>query len=255
MPQQLIRTITILFVMLVMVACSANSTATIPPSPQPINITISPSLEPSRNALHICAKNLPNIALFVEKMPVSSQDFRSFDLILWWGEMTGEVRHAFPLGEDELVVIINQDNPNVELSTGELIALFNGRVNDWTDISLYNQPVSVWTYPPENEMSDAIRSAILNEQTFSRLAHLAPSPQAMLEAITNDPGGIGYVPKSWLPAEVSPSLIEPEIQIALRKPILALANSEPHGNLHDLLNCLQDGEGQKQLNEYYSPLN
>lgn len=245
----------ILFVLLVVAACSAPPTATIPPSPQPIYVSLAPSLESVRDALHTCANILPDIALFVETVPASAPDFKSYDLNIWWGDKPEDVDHAFPLGEDELVVIVNRDNPNIELRTSELAALFNGRVEDWTDISLYDQPVSVWTYPPENKMSDVFKSAILGSQSFSLLAHLAPSPQAMLEAVAGDPGGIGYVFKSWLPAKVSPSQIEPEIQNSLRKPILALVNTEPQSNLHDLLSCLQTGEGHKQLSEYYSPLN
>ena len=76
----------------------------------------------------------------------------------------------------------------------------------------------------------------------------------MLEAVASDPGGIGYVLKSWLPAQVTLSLIEPDIQKTLRKTILALVNSEPQGNLYDLLNCLQNGAGHDQLKEYHSPL-
>ncbi len=238
-----------------MAACSAPPAATIPPSPQPIYVSLSPALEHARNALHVCANNLPDIALFVETVPASAQDFSSYDLIIWWGEKPGEVDNAFPLGQDELVVIINQDNPNNKLGNNELIAVFDGRVEEWTDISLYDQPVSVWTYPPENMISGVFSSTILKGKSFSRLAHIAPSPQAMMEAIAGDPGGIGYVLKSWLPAKVSPTYIEPEIQNALRNPILVLVNSEPQGNLHDLINCLQNGEGHSQLLEYYSPRN
>lgn len=249
------KSIILFLILWALVACSTPSTGTIPPSPQPVNVSLSPSLEPARNALHICAINLPDIALFVDTVPASSQDFNKYDLIISWGEKPGKLDRAFPLGQDEIVIIINSDNPNNELSTNEVMALFNGRVEEWTEISLFDQPVSVWTFPPENIMSDTFGSAILKNQSFSHLANLAPSSQAMLEAIAGDPGGIGYILKSWLPDDVSPSSIEPELQNVLRKPILALVNSEPQGNLLDLLNCLQSGMGQDQLLEHYSPIN
>ena len=234
-------------------ACSAPPTATIPPSPQPVSVSFSPSLEPVRDALHTCANSLPEIALFVEKTPASAQDFETNDLIIWWGEKPEEMDYAFPLAEDELVVIINPENPNTALSTKELNALFNGRVEHWSDISIYNKPVSVWIYPPDNKLSDAFKSGILSAQRFSRLAYLALTPQAMLESVAGDPGGIGYVPRSWLTPEVSRSRIDPNLQITLRKPILALVNSEPQGNLLALLSCLQTGVGQERLLNNYSP--
>ncbi|MBE9474493.1 MAG: substrate-binding domain-containing protein [Chloroflexi bacterium] len=234
-------------------ACSAPPTATIPPSPQPVSVSFSPSLEPARDALHACANTLPEIALFIEKVPAAGQNFKTNDLIIWWGEKPGDMNYAFPLVEDELVVIINPENPNTELSTRELNALFNGRVENWSDISIYDQPVSVWIYPPDSKLSDAFGTAILGTQRFSRLAYLAPTPQAMLEAVAGDPGGIGYVPRSWLTSEVASSLIDPNLQITLRKPLLALVNSEPQGNLRALLNCLQTGVGQERLLDHYSP--
>lgn len=234
-------------------ACSTPPTATIPPSPQPVSVSFSPSLEPVRDALNACANSLPEIALFVEKVPAPAQDFKTNDLIIWWGEKPEDMNYAFPLAEDELVVIINPENPNTALSGSELNALFNGRVENWSDISIYNRPVSVWIYPPDNKLSVAFKSGILSAQRFSRLAYLAPTPQAMLEAVAGDPGGIGYVPRSWLTPKVSRSSIDPNLQIALRKPILALVNSDPQGNLLALLSCLQTGVGQERLLDHYSP--
>ena len=232
-------------------ACSASPTATIPPSPQPVKVSFSPSLEPVRDALYACANTLPEIALFIEKIPITAQDFKTNDLIIWWGEKPEEMDYAFPLAEDELVVITNLENPNMELSASELEALFDGRVENWSDISTYDKPVSVWIYPTESKLSDIFRVSILDTQRFSRLAFLAPSPQAMLEAVAADPGGIGYLPRSWLTPEVSHSLIDPNLQVMLRKPILALVNSEPQGNLSALLGCLQTGVGQERMLEHY----
>lgn len=234
-------------------ACSAPPTATIPPSPQPFSVSFSPALEPVREALNACANSLPEIALFVEKVPAPAQNFETNDLIIWWGEKPEDINYAFPLAEDELVVIINSENPNTALSASELNALFNGRVEHWSDISIYNQPVTVSIYPPDNKLSVAFKSAILSANRFSRLAHLAPTSQAMLEAVAGDPGGIGYVPRSWLTPKVSRSNLDPNLQIILRKPLLAMVNSEPQGNLLALLSCLQSGVGQERLLDHYSP--
>ena len=243
----------LLLLILWVAACGAPPTATIPPSPQPVSVSFSPSMEPVRDALHTCANTLPEIALFVEKTPASAQDFETIDMIIWWGEKPEEMDYAFSLAEDELVVIINPENPNSALSASELNALFNGRVEHWSDISTYNQPVSVWIYPPDNKLSVAFKSGILSAPRFSLLAYLAPTPQAMLEAVAGDPGGIGYVPRSWLTPKVSRSSIDPNLQITLRKPILALVNSEPQDNILALLSCLQTGVGQERLLDHYYP--
>ena len=236
-------------------SCSSPPTATIPPSPQPIRVSFSPALEPVRAALHACATSLPEIALFVDVIPESAQDFKTSDLILWWGDKPDEVEIAFPIAEDEFVVIVHQDNSNTEFSSSELRALFNGRVEHWSDISPYDQPVSVWVLQEESYLSEVFKSIVLGEQRYTPLAYLAPSPGPMLESVAAEPGGIGFVPRSWLSTDVSASQIETDLQIALRKPVLALVNAEPHAGLRELISCMQSGEGQGFLLDKFSPNN
>ena len=61
MPLKLIRSAIILFVLLVVSACSAPLTATIPPSPQPIYVSLSPSLIGSSVLLHALKETNTNI--------------------------------------------------------------------------------------------------------------------------------------------------------------------------------------------------
>ncbi|MCJ7536739.1 MAG: hypothetical protein MUO57_14520, partial [Anaerolineales bacterium] len=89
------------------------------------------------------------------------------------------------------------------------------------------------------------------EQRFSRLASVAPSPQAMLEAIGKTPGAVGFLPRSWTSPDVSIIKIEPDLQEALRKPLIVLTKTEPGAGLQNLLTCLQTGAGQAILEENY----
>ena len=238
-----------------LISCGSPPTATIPPSPQPIRVSFSPALEPVRDALHACATSLPEIALFVDVIPEPAQDFNSSDLVLWWGDKPKEVVFAFPLAEDELVVIVNLENPNTEFSDSELQALFSGRVEHWSEISIYDQPVTVWVFPEDSHLSEIFKSTVLGDQRFTRLAYLAPSPGPMLESIATEPGGIGFIPRSWLSPDLSSGQIKQDFQTSLRKPVLALMNSEPQASLRELISCLQIGEGQGYLLDKFSPSN
>jgi hypothetical protein len=243
----------LLILLIGLISCSTPPTATIPPSPQPIKVSISPVLEPVREVLHTCAVSLPGIALIVEVIPQSAQGFNTSDLVLWWGNKPDGVGFAFQLAEDELVVIVNNDNPNAELSANELVGLFNGRVEHWTDISIFDELVSVWIYPEGSFLSEVFKLVILGDQGYSRLANLAPSPGPMVEEVGNDPGAIGYVSRAWLSTNVTQVTIDPDAQISLRRPILALMKSEPKAGVRDLMACLQTGDGQKKLKEIYPP--
>lgn len=242
-------------VCLAIAACSTPLTATVPPSPQPVSIAFSPSLEIIEDALHTCANNHPEIALVVDKRPVTSIDYDASDLTLWWGDKPAEVSFAYPLAQDELVVILNQANSNSNLSTNELRALYRGKVLNWDEISTYQHTVLVWNYPQGNELRGILQENLLGKLRFTSLAHLAPNPQAMLEAVARDPGAIGFIPLSWLNKDVNLTQIDQDLQNAMNKPVLALANTKPQGGPLILLDCLQNGVGQTALLKHYSPPN
>jgi hypothetical protein len=233
-------------------ACTSPPTATIPPSPQPVHVAISPFLEPVRDALHACAVSLPQTALFVDVVPQNSQEFNTSEVVIWWGNKPSEVDLAFQIAEESLVVIVNPDNKNFQMSTSELQGLFNGHIEHWTDISILDEDVAVWIFPESSFPSELFNLAILEGQQYSRLAHLAPSPGPMVAEVKDEPGAIGFIPHAWLSAEVAQVTIEPESQTTLNQPVLALVNSEPSAGIRDLLACLQSGVGQGLLADKYS---
>jgi hypothetical protein len=77
----------------------------------------------------------------------------------------------------------------------------------------------------------------------------------MLEAVARDPGAIGFIPLSWLNKDVNLTQIDQDLQNAMNKPVLALANIKPQGGPLILLDCLQNGVGQTALLKHYSPPN
>ena len=95
----------------------------------------------------------------------------------------------------------------------------------------------------------------MGEQRFSRLAHIAASPQAMLEAVNQTPGAIGFLPRSWISQGVAAIQLGPDLQKSTRKPLLALTKKEPEAGLQALLACLQSGDGQSIFVEHYYPPN
>lgn len=241
----------ILFAASWLVGCSAPPTAPIPPSPMPLRVSYSPYLAGIQETLHTCAIELPQLAIFFEQIPAAHQDFENADLVIWWGEKPERIDYAFPLNEDELVVIVNPENPKQTLRSSELLSLFSGRIETWSEIGTLDQQVEVWIFPEGNLLSETFQTGILADQRFTRLAKLAPSSAAMLESVAGDPGAIGFLPISWLSPVVKEIEVDPELQASVRKPLLALSQSEPQGAVKELIACLQTGSGQATLSDFY----
>jgi ABC-type phosphate transport system substrate-binding protein len=207
------------------------------------------------DALHICANDHPEIALIVDKRPVSSIDIKDNDITLWWGEKPAQVSFAYPIAQDEMVIILNRNNSNSNLSNNELLALYSGKVHNWDEISTFQHTVSVWSYQEGNELRGIFDENILGDQRLTPLAFLAPSSRAMLESVTSDPGAIGFLPRSWLNQDIFSTQIDMDLQKMLNKPVLALTYTKPQSGSLILLDCLQNGVGQTALLEHFSPPN
>ena len=245
----------VLFAASWLAGCSAPPTAPIPPSPMPLRVSYSPYLAGIQDALHTCTVELPQLAIFFEQIPAAQQDFENADLVVWWGEKPERIDYAYPLNEDELVVIVNPENPKQTLSSSELVSLFSGRIETWSEIGTLNHQVEVWIFPEGNILSETFQTGMLADNRITRLAALAPSSTALLESVGGDPGAIGILPRSWLSPEVKEIKVDPELQTSVRKPLLALSEFEPQGAMKDLIACLQTGSGQTTLSDFYELTN
>ena len=236
------RRLIFLFVLSV-AACTAPPSAIPFPTPQLVRVAYPPSLGYLTEALSRCSREIPGMALGVFETPASALDIRQADLTLWIGEPPGGVFAAL-LGRQEILVILNPDNPLDRLSSADLRALFDGTVTNWQAVGGDDLEVAVWVYPQDNELQEIVESVILPGRQFSSHAWLAPDAAAMLESIARDPAAIGALPRAWLSEAVKPVEIDQDLRELLIQPVLALAKEEPEGIVREFLSCLQSPTGQ-----------
>lgn len=239
---------------MVITACDSPQLATVPPSPQPIRITIPPFLAPITNAVHACAVEHDEFAVLLDPSPSLRPDTGVEKLSFWWGENPDLGSYAIPIAQDDLKIIIHPQNPNDALSLEQILTIFAGQVENWSDFSNYQQPINFWVYPDGNFLGQIFQSEFLAGSHFSSLAHIAPSPESMVIAVANDQGAIGFVLQSWIEDNVASVQVESVSNSELQKPILAITNSDPEGELRILMACLQSGVGQSSLLKFYSPV-
>ncbi len=246
----------LLLTCLFLAGCSTPLTATSPPTPPAVDVEITPALRPLAGALHTCALAHPEIALFLDETPASSLDPARLGFRL--GETPGGDGFAAPVGREQIVVIVHEANPLSQLPSRILRRLFSGEIRSWDELGGSSRAIQVWIYPPGDDARQAFDAAVLAGLQASSGALLAPDPQAMREAVSADPGAIGYLPRAWLD-ETSPGQevraveLEPELAATLRLPVLALSASRPQGAAYTLLACLQGETGRRAVKDNYEP--
>jgi hypothetical protein len=227
----MVRKFWVISVLTLVAACSPFVTTTPQPSPQPIQVSYSPTLRPWVEVLNQCASENPEIALITLETSVSDPEFMRGDLALWFGEpLQGITGYAAALGEDEIIIIAGSSVGLKRLDAAQIKALYTE--ND----PLYH----TWTYGDGNELRAIFDAAMPGGFPPSAYAQVAPHPAAMLEAIKSDSLAIGYVPASWLTGQVDTIHSDEELQAVWKYPILALADGEPQGGLKNYLVCLQN---------------
>lgn len=106
-------------------------------------------------------------------------------------------RHAslgvsFRCARDGLSVFVNPANPISDLSLAQLQALFAGRIVNWREIGGADFPVQVVRRPPNSGTHQLFRELVLDEGAYAEDATILPTTAAVVEAVRENPGAVGY---------------------------------------------------------------
>lgn len=230
-------------------ACSKPPEFLVASSPQPVLISMSASLALTQSALNACARTIPGLALLVEIQPSSTLESDKVDLSLWLGDKPAHVGFAAPIAQEQVRLIVNPVNPLETIDRTTLRQILEGQITEWSQIGVMpGKELSLWVYPPEDEVQRAIERLLGDELRITTFANLAADPESLRTEVESDQNAIGFLPAAWLTSGVKTVEIEaPDIDL----PILALAEKEPQGMVRQYLACLQGPVGQESLRTYY----
>ena len=234
----------ILGLVLLLAACGSPAVSTPAATPEAIYITYPDALQLWMDRLAQCASNNPRVAVYISQ-PNQFDSDQSNAITLSFGQPDDDYSnlHLSQVGWDQLVVVVNKANPLSELSTLQLKSLFSGQTAAWKEGA--KSRVQVWVLPQGDPARKIFDQVVMQDDTVTTEALLAPDISAMLEAISEHTDAIGYLPSSWL--DNSDSAFTDNVKILpldasmvnnLRIPVIAITQSEPAGLQRELLVCL-----------------
>ncbi len=220
-------------------ACAPSVVPKPRPTPQVITVEATPALYSLNNLFHSCTTQIPNTGLALLETPVQQIDLSQANLVLRWGAIGQMPSYSFVIGQEELVVVVNPDNPRQQISLEELQAIYQGQLTDWPN-SGPEGAIQAWTYPTGSDTGSIFEANILNGTAPAKQAvSLAPDPKAMRQAVSENVWAIGFLPRRWVNSSVKAISLEGLDPSRLQQPILALSKSEPKGPEKTWLICLQ----------------
>lgn len=171
------------------------------------------------------------MTLRVKSIPLADQSVGDGNVLL---RMTAEIPadgYTIELAKDNLVVVVNLDNPITAIEIDQLRDIYAGTDKD---------TLHPWIYPQGDDIQQLADKTVLSKVIVDPRVQIAPNPAALLEALEKDPAAIGYVPKRWLSDGVKPIELTGFSSDDLTVPILAVNKIAPTGALREWLLCVQD---------------
>ncbi len=235
-------------------------TATPPATLQAISLAYTPAVAAWRPVFSNCAAALPGIGLVTTELPANKIGGSTADVRLSAGVSAGLASpYAIVLGTDQVTVFVQSANPVTHLSLEDLSALFSGKTLSWDVLAAANGqklpaslPVQVWSYTDGDEVRNFFYQAVhLNTIALATpsgpdglVSYIAPDAEAMIQAIGQNPGAVGYalnssLATSGLAKQVHPVILDAPANSLLSLNTVAALSSEPQGGLSQLLLCAQ----------------
>jgi len=200
---------------------------------QVITINYSPFTENQMNEVYACANDLSIILKVTDQEP---------DIRFQLGEPEILLGNAYQIGEEEIVVVMNNARPPV-VNFQQIQEMFTGKITNLNQITPewgkahpdQSGDIQVWVFSSDNDIQQIFNKFILEGRPVVPSARVANSQQEMFDAIKNDPSSIGILPSRW---NINHDVFEQPAVITA--PVLALTEAEPQGAVKSLIGCLQD---------------
>jgi hypothetical protein len=217
-----------LFLTCVLVAACNPSTPAIPD--QPTRILYTSFAEPWLADLYACAGENPVLS---EQAAADYLDPQSVDLTIRIGQSTRQTLPTYQIGSEELLVIVNPQNPVAALTIEQVRGLFSGQTINWQDVSGSSALVQVWVFAAGEDIQQVFNSTILDSSPVTSTARLATSPDEMMQAVAKDVNAAGILTRHWKTETVK------EVLSFASVPVLAITPGEPQGTVLGILDCMQ----------------
>jgi ABC-type phosphate transport system substrate-binding protein len=262
---------------LVLFACQPEPAPApaISPSPRPPNVR----LGLSSSAAALAELTAESYAAQTEETPpqfiladntalLADLNTGQYDAVLVHHIPVGSPGWFNPVALDGLVIVVHPDNPVGNLSLGEIQAVFNGRINNWSALGGPDQTINLISREQGAGARAILQQQVMAEQRISINALIQPDDQSLLTAVAADPLAIGYSMMGTAASRqargptanvkmltiegIAPTPAETASQTyPLTVPLYFLSPLEPQGELRAFLAWLQSDDGQDAIGERY----
>jgi phosphate transport system substrate-binding protein len=163
------------------------------------------------------------------------------------------------IAKDALSVIVHPSNPISRLTIKQLEQVFTGELNNWKDLGGPPKPIVAYSRDSSSGTYAFFKEKVLSKREFAPTALLQASNGAIIQAVSQTKGAIGYVGLAYVTAEVNALAVSeddtvyvtPTAETAkagtypIARPLFMYTNGQPEGLAKQFLDFILSAEGQK----------
>jgi hypothetical protein len=224
---------------LLLTSCSSPATG----SDDSLQLGITPNRAFLQADVYTCSAGMPG-HIRVDALPLKDMTSGEYAVIIHAGQAPQDSVFSTQVGNMELRIIINPENPVSQMDPDVLAKILLGSLTDWQVLAPQSftkpTPIHVWSYPSGDDIREVVQGTFLEGRSITSTSHLAPDNQAMLAAILSDPAAIGYHVENIHQSTGNNAQANPKVVYTLREPILASFGSTPDGTVKELVVCLSE---------------
>jgi phosphate transport system substrate-binding protein len=173
--------------------------------------------------------------------------------------------HEVVVARDGIAVVVHPENPVEELTLDQLRQIFNGTLRDWKQVGGPKRPLQVLSRESNSGTYVFFNEHVLRKDDYAREARLMPSNAAIVQAVSQDRGSIGYVGLGYaegapvrivrVKADAASPAVAPSLTTVrdgsypIARPLHLYANGEPKGLARDFIEFALSPEGQRIVRE------
>lgn len=160
---------------------------------------------------------------------------------------------AWPVAQSGIAVIVNPNLAVTGLSSSELRRIYLGHIGNWKEVGGPDAEVVLFSREDGSDTRAEFEQQVMGERLTTLSARLAPSSEAMVISVAEEPGSIGYVAMGYLnegvrALEIDGAALTPqsvsENRYPLRSTVFAVGLEEPEGDYRAFIGWVQSAEGQ-----------
>ncbi len=104
----------------------------------------------------------------------------------------GNYPEEFKIALDSLAIVVNKDNPVNELSLKQIMGIYTGRINNWSEVGGNSTAILRYSRESSSGTYQFVKEFVLKNQDFAADVQTMPGTSAVSNAVGKDPGGVGY---------------------------------------------------------------